>query len=175
MSYLLDHRQHTSQSCSLSLSIQAQSLFLSSVTTARMHACHCNGPNTTDLYLSSFDGKVQRFCWSKGTLFKCTELVYVKTTETVCVSGTSYAEEEEEEDGQIVNLDNSYIERVHGSLAILSMLTVRAVVLEYSQVYKKGIVVCFSLYRCYSGFQVISDHSDRGGWYCTCVCGDHQT
>ena len=41
-------------------------------------------------------------------------------------------EEEEEEDGQILSLDDSRIERVLGRLAILSMLTVRVVHLEYS-------------------------------------------
>ena len=41
-------------------------------------------------------------------------------------------DEEEEEVGQIVSLGNSYIECVRGRLAILSMLTVRAVDLEYS-------------------------------------------
>ena len=39
---------------------------------------------------------------------------------------------EEEEDGQIVNLCDSRIERKHGGLAILSMLKVRVVDLEYS-------------------------------------------
>ena len=40
--------------------------------------------------------------------------------------------EEEEEVGQIVSLGDSRIERVCGRLAILSMLTVRVVNLEYS-------------------------------------------
>ena len=39
---------------------------------------------------------------------------------------------EEEEDGQIVSLGDSRIERVRGCLAILSMLKVRVVDLEYS-------------------------------------------
>ena len=39
-------------------------------------------------------------------------------------------EEEEEEDGQIVSLGDSRIERVRGRLAILSMLKVRVVDLE---------------------------------------------
>ena len=30
---------------------------------------------------SYFDWKVQRSCWSKGTLLECAELIYVKTTE----------------------------------------------------------------------------------------------
>ena len=47
----------------------------------------------------------------------------------------SIEEEEEEdgqEDGQIVTLGDSRIERVRGRLAILSMLKVRVVDLEYS-------------------------------------------
>ena len=40
-------------------------------------------------------------------------------------------EEEEEEDGQIVCFGDSCIECIGGHLAILSMLTVRVVVLEY--------------------------------------------
>ena len=39
---------------------------------------------------------------------------------------------EEEDVGQIVSLGDSPIERVRGRLAILSMLTVRVVNLEYS-------------------------------------------
>ena len=38
------------------------------------------------LYLGVFDWKVQRFCWSKGTSLECAESIYVKTTETACVS-----------------------------------------------------------------------------------------
>ena len=50
----------------------------------------------------------------------------------------------EEEDGQIVSLDDSCIERVRDRLASLSLLTVRVVVLEYSQLHKKpyNLVVC---------------------------------
>ena len=44
-------------------------------------------------------------------------------------------EEEEEEDGQIVSLDDSCVECVRDHLASLSLLTVRVVVLEYSQLY----------------------------------------
>ena len=43
----------------------------------------------------------------------------------------------EEEDGQIVRLDDSRIECVRDCLASLSLLTVRVVVLEYSQLHKK--------------------------------------
>ena len=45
---------------------------------------------------------------------------------------------EEEEDGQIVSLDDSCIERVRDRLTSLSMLTGRVVVLEYSQLHKKS-------------------------------------
>ena len=41
-------------------------------------------------------------------------------------------EEEEEEDGQIVSLCDSRIERIRGGLAILSVLKVRVGDLEYS-------------------------------------------
>ena len=33
-----------------------------------------------------FEWKVQRFCWSKGTSLVCAESIYVKITETECVS-----------------------------------------------------------------------------------------
>ena len=54
------------------------------------------------LYLGVFDWKVQRFCWSKGTSLKCVESIYVKTTETACVSNElcRFKEEEEEEEGE---------------------------------------------------------------------------
>ena len=39
-----------------------------------------------DSYLVYFDWKVQRFCWPNGTLLECTESIYVKTMEAVCVS-----------------------------------------------------------------------------------------
>ena len=76
------------------------------------------------LYLAVFDSKVQRFCWPKGTSLECVESIYVKTTETACVSDElcCFKEEEEEEDGQIVSLGDSRIKRVCGRLAILSML-----------------------------------------------------
>ena len=38
------------------------------------------------LYLGVFDWKVQRFCWTKGTLLECVESIYVKTTGAACVS-----------------------------------------------------------------------------------------
>ena len=41
-------------------------------------------------------------------------------------------EEEEEEDGQIMSFGDSRLERIRGRLAILSMLKVRVVDLEYS-------------------------------------------
>ena len=59
----------------------------------------------------------------------------MKTTGAACVSEELCRfkeEEEEEEERQIVSLGDSRIERVRGRLAILSMLTVRVVDLEYS-------------------------------------------
>ena len=49
--------------------------------------------------LGVFDWKVQRFCLSKGASLECTELIYVKTTETACVCNElcRFKEEEEEE------------------------------------------------------------------------------
>ena len=44
----------------------------------------------------------------------------------------------EEEVGQIVSLGDSRVKRVRDNIAILSMLTVRVVVLEYSQLHKKA-------------------------------------
>ena len=41
-------------------------------------------------------------------------------------------------DGQIVSLGDSRIKRVRDRIAFLSMLTVRVVVLEYSQLHKKA-------------------------------------
>ena len=76
------------------------------------------------LYLGVFDWKVQRFCWSKGTSLECAESIFVKTTETACVSDElcRFKEEEEEEEeegeGQIVSLGDSRIKRVLDSLAI---------------------------------------------------------
>ena len=84
-----------------------------------------------DLYLGVFDWKVQRFCWPKGTSLECVESIYVKTTETACVSNElCHFKEEEEEEGerQIVSLGDSRIKR----LATLSILTVRVEALEYS-------------------------------------------
>ena len=57
------------------------------------------------LYLGVFDWKVQRFCWPKGTSLECVESIYVKTTETACVSNELCRfkeEEEEEEEGERV-------------------------------------------------------------------------
>ena len=50
----------------------------------------------------------------------------------------------EEEDGQIMSSDDSRIECVRNRLASLSLLTVRVVALEYSQLHKKpyNLVVC---------------------------------
>ena len=82
---------------------------------------------------SCFDWEVQRFCWPKGTSLECTESIYVKTTGAACVSEElCRLLKEEEEVGQIMSLGDSRIQRVRGRLAILSMLTVRVVDLEYS-------------------------------------------
>ena len=53
-------------------------------------------------------------------------------------------EEEEEEVGQIVSLGDSRIKRVRDRITILSVQTVRVVVLEYSQLHKKAynFLVC---------------------------------
>ena len=62
---------------------------------------------------------------------------YVKTTEAACVSDELCCFKE---DGPIVSLDDSRIERVLDRLASLSLLTVRVVALEYSQLHKKPII-----------------------------------
>ena len=49
------------------------------------------------LCLGVFDWKVQRFCWPKGTSLECVESIYVKTTETACVSNELCRFKEEEE------------------------------------------------------------------------------
>ena len=56
-----------------------------------------------DLCLGVFDWKVQRFCWPKGTSLECAELIYVKITETACVSDElcRFKEEEEEEEERL--------------------------------------------------------------------------
>ena len=51
-----------------------------------------------DLYLGVFYWKVQRFCWPKGTSLECAESIYVKTTETACVSDELCRLKEEEEE-----------------------------------------------------------------------------
>ena len=53
------------------------------------------------LYLGVFDWKVQRFCCPKGTSLECVESIYVKITETACVSDEL---RRFKEDGQIVSL-----------------------------------------------------------------------
>ena len=63
------------------------------------------------LYLGVFDWKVQRFCWPKSTSLECVESIYVKITETACVSD-KLCRLLKEEDGQIVSLDDSRIKRV---------------------------------------------------------------
>ena len=81
-----------------------------------------------DLYL---DRKVQRFCWPKGTSLECVESIYVKTTETACVSN-ELCRFKEEGERQIMSLGDSRIKRMLDRLATLSILTVRVEALEYS-------------------------------------------
>ena len=50
---------------------------------------------------------IQRFCWPKDTSLECVESIYVKTTETACVSN-----EEEEEEERLVSSEDSRINRV---------------------------------------------------------------
>ena len=86
------------------------------------------------LYLAVFDSKVQRFCWPKGTSL---ESIYVEITEAACVCDELCRLKEEEEE-EIVSLGDSRVKRVRDNIAILSMLTVTVVVLEYSQLHKKA-------------------------------------
>ena len=64
------------------------------------------------IHLGVLDSKV---CWPKGTSLECAELMYVKTTETACVSDElcrfkeEEKEEEEEGEGQIVSSGDSRI------------------------------------------------------------------
>ena len=81
------------------------------------------------LYLAVFDWKVQRFCWPKGTSLECAESIYVKITETACVSDELCRLKEEEE---IASSGDSRLKRVLDRLATLSIPTVRLVALEYS-------------------------------------------
>ena len=74
------------------------------------------------LYLAVFEWKVQRFCWPIGTSLECVESIYVKTTETACVSDELCRFKEEED------VRFSY-KRVRGRSAILK---VRGVDMEYS-------------------------------------------
>ena len=57
--------------------------------------------------------------------------------EAACVSD-ELCRLKEEEVGQIVSLGDLRIKHVRDNIAILSMLTVRVVVLEYSQLHKKA-------------------------------------
>ena len=87
-----------------------------------------------DLYLGVFDWKVQRFCWSKGTSLECAESIFVKTTETACVSECNELCRFKKKEGerQIVSLGDSRIKRVLDRLVTLSIPTVRVEALEYS-------------------------------------------
>ena len=58
-------------------------------------------------------------------------------------------EEEDEEDGQILSLGDFHIEHVRDRIAIISMLTVRVVVLEYSQLHKKAYNVSLEALKMY--------------------------
>ena len=64
----------------------------------------------------------------------------MRTTETTCLSDELCLCKE----GQIVSLGDSRIERVRNRLDMLSILTVRVAVQEYSQLHKKAynLVVC---------------------------------
>ena len=64
----------------------------------------------------------------------------MEITEAACVCDElcRLKEEEEEEVGQIVSFGDSRVKRVRDNMAILSMLTVRVVVQEYSQLHKKA-------------------------------------
>ena len=75
-----------------------------------------------NLYLDVLDRKVQRFCWSKG---ECAESIYVKTTETACVSNEICRLKEEEGERQIVSLGDSRIKRVLDRLATVNLPTLR--------------------------------------------------
>ena len=59
----------------------------------------------------------------------------MKITVTTCVSDELWRLKEEEV-GQIVSLGDLRIKRVRDRIAFLSMLTVRVVVLEYSQLHR---------------------------------------
>ena len=87
-----------------------------------------------------FDRKAQRFCWLKGTSLECAESIYVKTMETACVSDElCYLLKKKKKKLKKIDKinDDSCIECVRSHFAILSMLTVtvRVVVLEYSQLH----------------------------------------
>ena len=85
------------------------------------------------LYLGVFDWKVQRFCWPKGISLECAESIYVKTTETACVTDElCRLKEEEEGERQIVSSGDSRTKRILDHLATLSIPTVRVEALKYS-------------------------------------------
>ena len=82
------------------------------------------------LYLAVF--LIGKYKDSVGTSLECAESIYVKITETACVSDElCRLKEEEEEEGerQIASSGDS---RVLDRLATLSIPTVRLVALEYS-------------------------------------------
>ena len=56
--------------------------------------------------------KAQIFCWPKGTSLECVELIYVKITETACVSDEICRLFKEEKVGQTMSLGFSCIKCV---------------------------------------------------------------
>ena len=83
-------------------------------------------------------GKYKNSVGQKATSLECAESIYVEITEAACVSDELCRLKEEEVVGQIVSLGDSRVKRVRDNIAILSMLTVRVVVVEYSQLHKKA-------------------------------------
>ena len=79
------------------------------------------------------DWKAQRFSWPKGTSRESVESIYVKFMGATCLS--------EELDDLKKKKKNAWVSkqiRVQCLLAILNLLTVRVLALEYSQVHKKA-------------------------------------
>ena len=72
---------------------------------------------------------LQILCWPKGTLLECAESIYVKITETACVSDELCRLRRRR------STNRECIKRVRDNIAFLSMLTVRVVVLEYNQLH----------------------------------------
>ena len=93
-----------------------------------MMKCRCT--DNVDLLLT---GKYKDSVGQKAASLECTELIYVKTMETACVSNELCRfKEKEEGERQIVSLGDSHIKRLLDRLATLSIPTVRVEALEYS-------------------------------------------